>query len=84
MTGQLLMSRRLSKWCTHLRKISDYHLSSMLHGSVNGADTPVYPVLNMTLTMGISHNEEHSAPTHCKSQKKKKKKHKLTFVTLGF
>ena len=65
-TGQLLMCRRLSKWYMHLRKISDYHLLSMLHGSMNDVDTPVYPVLNMTLAMGISRNEESSVPTHCK------------------
>lgn len=63
--GLLLMSRRLSKWYMHLGKISDYHLLSMPHGSMNGADTPLYPVLNMTLALDKSRNEGSPDPTHC-------------------
>lgn len=63
--GLLLMSKRLSKWYMRLGKISDYHLLSMPHDSMNGADTPLYPVLNMTSELGKSHNEGSPDPTHC-------------------
>lgn len=76
MTGLLLMSRRLSKWYMHLGKISDYHLLSMLHGSTNDADMPVYPVLNMTLVLGKCRNEESSGPTHCSFKENKTEEHK--------
>lgn len=73
MTGLLLMRRTLSKWYMHLGKILDYHLLSMPHGSMNDADMPVYPVLNMTLALDKSRNEESSGPTHCNFEKTKNK-----------
>lgn len=38
---------------------------------MNDADMPVYLVLNMTLVLGKSRNEESSGPTYCNFKEKK-------------